>query len=340
MMKMLFGSLVLLVGQMDAAYQGTLSTGLAGTSQVDGNIFEIRTKDYPVTIERMDIHMKETATVLPIAVWYRPGEANPLYDESYVNAIDANMIGNGMNVLTSLPAFPTPIVLPARTTYTFYVSTSKNGEEALYYGMGSELGKAYVSDDFLEIGEGYAMRYSFSSPAFPRQWNGVIHYTTTGPPPTTGSPTQKPTALSTSPPSSVTQTAAPTSQTPPPSSKPTLAPSSNPTRAPTASPTKTPSPTAAGTNAPTTPPAPSLSPTTRMPLDLRSMTVSPTISPTDKPTDVPTSAPPTTSSSTSPSISPTASALPTVMPTKDSSGRKWAIDCLIYLLAVVAPFLV
>jgi hypothetical protein len=141
-------------------------------SSVDGNIFEIRTKDYPVTIERMDIHMKETATVLPIAVWYRPGEANPLYDESYVNAIDANMIGNGMNVLTSLPAFPTPIVLPARTTYTFYVTTSKNGEEALYYGMGSELGKAYVSDDFLEIGEGYAMRYSFSSPAFPRQWNG------------------------------------------------------------------------------------------------------------------------------------------------------------------------
>lgn len=187
---------------------------------VDGNIFEIRTKDYPVTIERMDIHMRETTTLLPIAIWYRPGEMSPVYEESYANAVDADIQGNGMNVLTPLPAFDTPIVLPARTTHTFYVTTSKNGEEAMYYGEGTELGKAYVSDDFLEISEGYAMRYSFSSPMFPKQWNGkpstficivefilltdlsfllefslgVIYYTTTAPPPTTtSSPTKSPT---------------------------------------------------------------------------------------------------------------------------------------------------
>lgn len=337
MMKILLGYLVFLVAQTGVyALQGTLSTGLTGTNKVDGNIFEIRTKDYPVTIERMDIHMRETTTLLPIAIWYRPGEMSPVYEESYANAVDADIQGNGMNVLTPLPAFDTPIVLPARTTHTFYVTTSKNGEEAMYYGEGTELGKAYVSDDFLEISEGYAMRYSFSSPMFPKQWNGVIYYTTTAPPPTTTSsptksPTQKPTALITSPPSSATQTAPPTSQSPPPSNKPTFAPSSNATPAPTASPTKTPSPTSAGTKAPTAPPAPSMSPTTRMPVDLRSMTVSPTISP-EKSSGVPTSDTPTES--------PTASASPTIMPTKDSSGRKWAMDCLIYLLVIVAALLV
>lgn len=164
--------------------------------------------------------MRETTTLLPIAIWYRPGEMSPVYAESYTNAVDADIQGNGMNVLTPLPAFDTPIVLPARTTHTFYVTTSKNGEEAMYYGEGTELGKAYVSDDFLEISEGYAMRYSFSSPMFPKQWNGkpstficivefnlltdlsfllefslgVIYYTATAPPPTTtSSPTKSPT---------------------------------------------------------------------------------------------------------------------------------------------------
>jgi hypothetical protein len=38
--------------------------------------------------------------------------------------------------------------------------------------MGTELGGEFASDEFVSITEGYAMRYSFSSPAFPRQWNG------------------------------------------------------------------------------------------------------------------------------------------------------------------------
>lgn len=137
---------------------------------VDGNIFEIRTKEYPVTIERIDIHMQ--AVTLPIAVWYRTGAQDQFYDDSYQNAIDIEVTGNGPNVVTPLPAFDSPIVLLAGTVHTFYITTIKNGQEALYYGDGSELGSVYASDDFIEIVEGYAMRFSFSSPAFPRQWNG------------------------------------------------------------------------------------------------------------------------------------------------------------------------
>lgn len=187
---------------------------------VDGNIFEIKTKDYPVTIERIDVHMAAIST--PIAVWYRPDTQSPVYVETYQNAIDTDIIGNGQGVLTPLPAFQSPIVLEAQSTYTFYITASKNGVDALYYGMGSELGMAFVSDDFLDVTEGYAMRYSFSSPAFPRQWNGecriwhvdgidllfeslnnfclsshqlslflgAIHYTTTAPPPASGTPTK------------------------------------------------------------------------------------------------------------------------------------------------------
>ena len=138
---------------------------------VDGNIFEIKTKDYPVTIERIDIHM--ASITQPIAVWYRPGDQSPVYVDTYQNALDTDVTGNGPNVLTALPSFPTPIVLPEGTTHTFYITASKNGVDALYYGTGTELGKTFSSDDFVEISEGYAMRYSFSSPAFPRQWNGT-----------------------------------------------------------------------------------------------------------------------------------------------------------------------
>ena len=143
---------------------------LSCQSPVDGNIFEIKTKDYPVSIERIDVHM--AATTVPIAVWYRPDNQSPVYVETYQNAIDTDITGNGQGVLTPLPAFDSPIVLEAQSTYTFYITASKNGVEALYYGMGTELGKTFVSDDFLDVTEGYAMRYSFSSPAFPRQWNG------------------------------------------------------------------------------------------------------------------------------------------------------------------------
>ena len=146
------------------------STAFACTI-VDGNIFEIKTKDYPVTIERIDIHM--ASITQPIAVWYRPGDQSPVYVDTYQNALDTDVTGNGPNVLTALPSFPTPIVLPEGTTHTFYITASKNGVDALYYGTGTELGKTFSSDGFVEISEGYAMRYSFSSPAFPRQWNGT-----------------------------------------------------------------------------------------------------------------------------------------------------------------------
>jgi hypothetical protein len=161
---------------------------------VDGNIFEIKTKAYPVTIRRMDIHMTATTTpvshcvldivssihttpqcisfILQIQVWYRPGIQSAVYEETYENALDTQITGNGLNALTPLPAFDTPIVLPANTIHTFYVTASKNGLESLYYGMGTELGGEFASDEFVSITEGYAMRYSFSSPAFPRQWNG------------------------------------------------------------------------------------------------------------------------------------------------------------------------
>jgi hypothetical protein len=136
---------------------------------VDGNIFEIKTKTHSVSVERMDIHM--VAASHPIQVWYRPGNQSPVYVETYENAFDDDVTGNGPNVATPL-AFDTPIVIPANTTYTFYVTTSQNGALALYYEFGTLLGQAYASDDFLDINEGYQMRYSFSSPGQPRKWNG------------------------------------------------------------------------------------------------------------------------------------------------------------------------
>jgi hypothetical protein len=186
----------LLAARETHALDGSLSAGFFGTNQseffnaivcfmllvidaltilfisklVDGNIFEIKTKTHAVSIKRLDIHM--VAATHPIQVWYRPGNQSPVYVETYENAFDADVTGIGPNVATPLPAFHTPIVIPANTTYTFYVTTSQNGALALYYEFGTLLGQAYVSDDFLDINEGYQMRYSFSSPGQPRKWNG------------------------------------------------------------------------------------------------------------------------------------------------------------------------
>lgn len=139
---------------------------------VDGNIFEVKTKNYPVTVNRLDVHM--TASTAPIQVWYRPGNQSPSYMDTYENVLDTEITGNGLNAMTPLPAFTTPIVIPADSTYTFYVTTKTNGASTMYYEVGTLLGQAFASDEFLDINEGYAMRYAFSSPAYPRKWNGVF----------------------------------------------------------------------------------------------------------------------------------------------------------------------
>lgn len=123
-----------------------------------------------MSIERIDVYMQDIT--VPFQVWYRPGVQDPVYHESYQNAIDVDVTGRETSILTPLPPFETPIVLPANTNHTFYITAGRNGVDALYYDSGSELGKIYASDGNIDILEGYAMRYAFSSPMYPTRWNG------------------------------------------------------------------------------------------------------------------------------------------------------------------------
>ncbi|KAL7519661.1 hypothetical protein ACHAWX_004418, partial [Stephanocyclus meneghinianus] len=289
------------------ALDSSLSTGSAGINTIDGNIFEVKTKNYPVTVNRLDVHM--TASTAPIQVWYRPGNQSPSYMDTYENVLDTEITGNGLNAMTPLPAFTTPIVIPADSTYTFYVTTKTNGASTMYYEVGTLLGQAFASDEFLDINEGYAMRYAFSSPAYPRKWNGVIYYTTTAPPATPGSPTKNPTPLPTKLPTKQ-PTNKPTTKSP--TKKPVIL-SSAPTKKPvTMIETLAPTVTFIETLAPTfndKPPFETLNPTiahSKMPISGNTQSLRPTFSDTLSPT-----APSTTPS-------PTVNVVDTLEPTAQS----------------------
>jgi hypothetical protein len=137
----------------------------------DGNIFQVKTKGSPVTVERLDIHMSNTGQ---LEVWYRPGEVDPFYADSYQNALDQQTIGSGKDSMTSLPSFASSIVIPANTAYTFYVTGSVRDSISIWYDLGTEVGQTYASDEYLEIGSGYALAYAFVGHSSPRNWNGTF----------------------------------------------------------------------------------------------------------------------------------------------------------------------
>ena len=108
----------------------------------------------------------------PIEVWYRPGTASPYYESSYKNALQKTITGQGKGNVTSLPAFAIPIVIPAGSTYTLYVTAAVSEVFRLWRDVGQQLHQVYASDKYLEIKEGYASGYPLAGDVSPRRWNG------------------------------------------------------------------------------------------------------------------------------------------------------------------------
>lgn len=108
---------------------------------------------------------------MKVEVWSRPGVSSPTYSDSYVRAFTGSVTGLGPGTPTLLPAFSSPIVIPPNSSHTFY-TTGKTDPISIYYTNGSALQTTFASDSYIEIKEGWSVRFPFSTPRSPTRWNG------------------------------------------------------------------------------------------------------------------------------------------------------------------------
>lgn len=259
----------------------------------------------------------------PLEIYFLPGvdpgkkSSTRVYQKIFEGTIGP---GAGRNNATILPELANPVVIPAGSSYSFYITFTNSTLGVMYLKSVSSVGSVAASDEYVDVLDGYGMVFPFDAYSPGWRWNGEAHiikidcvewklrahanrisilcagnvyYSVEAEtsPPSTSNPTPPPTGIpTTSKPNSIAPTTfQPTSRAPtsvPTTFKPTSVPS-------TAKPTS-----AKPTVAPTFPP-PTTQPTS-------SPSATPTASPSVAPTGAPSAAP-TASPSASPTGSPTTS---------------------------------
>jgi len=236
-----------------------------------------------------------------------------------------------------LPDFTSPVVIPAGSTYSFYVTVADlHLGTYIFYNLGTTVGTVYSQDQYMEIAEGYAMGYPFLGYSASRKWNGNVYYTVgsgatppPSPPPTTPQPTKAPTPNPTSSPTSNPTTTPDLLDTLDPTESPTQSPVGTPTQSPVkATSSSTSIPTSSPTKSPVGPSTPTNTNDDNGNGDgSGAVTPPPTSSPTKKPTTSPTSSTPSSPTSTPTSIyvdfsdGPTLNQYLPIKPTESSSVK-------------------
>ena len=139
--------------------------------KVEGDIWTITTGADGVSIEQLAIHMD--SNTINIQVYSRPGEAHTEYEASYQKVFDEMVTGQGQGVATLLSPFGSPIDIPPNSSHTFY-TTGTNDPLSIYYTDGSSVLSTFASDPYIDVKEGYSVRFPFNVPRSPTQWNGKI----------------------------------------------------------------------------------------------------------------------------------------------------------------------
>lgn len=173
-------------------------TRFEGTLHSEGCIFEIRAKRGPVAVRRLDVNIDAGTDTIEVRA--RPGVAGRVVDTTDLGwvrvAAFPGVVGRGKNRVTSLPAFAAPVTIPAGAKHAFHVTTTAGHDPVdMWYSHGSAEGRAYASDDDVDLLEGRVVG-SFNGhvgTASPRQWNGIVHYSVAGGGPTASPSTSLPT---------------------------------------------------------------------------------------------------------------------------------------------------
>ena len=149
----------------------------------NGNVFHVTAKAQSLSITSFDVNLSgPSPSPAPFEVWYMEGiDDGTMYDPQtegpYTKILDVDVMGQGKNSVTSLPPFPSPVIIPAGATYSFYATVANmHFGYNLNYNMGTEVGNVYASDANMELGEGCAAAYDFIAYSCPRMWSGEFKY--------------------------------------------------------------------------------------------------------------------------------------------------------------------
>ncbi len=232
-----------------------LTTFFTGGNEQSGNMFDI-TAINTVIITSFEEHLLNNGA---IAIYFKSGthegfEQNP-GAWTYIG-ITSVLVANGAGQPTAIP-LPVNIVIPAGQTYAFYITfVDPMNQARLGYTNGTAVGNVFASDANIQIKEGTAKAYPFLNSFTPRQFNGVVHYTTgENCPIATQTNTATPTVTNT-PTSTATSTFTPTA-TATETFTPTATVTATPSESPTYTATNTPTATSTNTSTATATPTPS-----------------------------------------------------------------------------------
>ena len=202
-MRFLRAIILLLAALVKRGQSASLATFFNGTNpdnESDGDKFTITTKNFPIVLERFDIHMMNTTAT--IQVYTRTGCKNVTnltswggdglkylecgYPQEY-NTGDWTLRYN--STLTGLgKGVPTPMAainlgVPANTTLGVYITSRTQNAQHIYHTLGQKFYSgpiispgmptpSFASDDYIRIHEGGSHSSFHGNYAFPTLWNG------------------------------------------------------------------------------------------------------------------------------------------------------------------------
>ena len=156
----------------------TLTTLFSGGNGQYGNMFDIITLSDPVVITGFDLNLDFTDE-RTIRIYYRLGtsvgyETN---ESAWTLHGEYDVTGAGVGSPTHIDF--SSILIPADTTYGFYVIVTSSGYNPIEYTNGSPY---TYTDDTLSIRTNCGNPSTlFSTPTSDRRWNGTVYYSTDAP---------------------------------------------------------------------------------------------------------------------------------------------------------------
>jgi hypothetical protein len=134
----------------------------------DGNIFTIKAKIQPISIKGFDIHAAGPVGPAirpypaPLEIYVLPGvdpgdENNiPFYRKIFEGTIGP---GAGWNKVTPLPKLASPVVIPAGSSYSFYITFTNSILGVIYLTRVLSVGSVAALDEYVNVLNGYGMVY-------------------------------------------------------------------------------------------------------------------------------------------------------------------------------------
>lgn len=161
-----------------ASQADSLLTTIAGGNAQNGNMFDVVVKSPSLTITAFTVS-PQTSGLYTFEIYHKTGthvgfETNPSAWTLLQTFSSINVTQTGPNTKLTLS---TPITL-SQGTHALYITTTGNAN--LNYTNGTAVGNVLASNAQFDVLEGVGKAYPFGATFQPRNWNGLIHFGTSG----------------------------------------------------------------------------------------------------------------------------------------------------------------